>query len=159
MARRRVFTIYDRMEENGVFEANPANPGARDAQGRQLYKGPVAFPRMVYHPEGHYMIATPGEAVATPFGPKWVGERRELINKIVETQAEYDEAKASGWLDKPAESAAKNSDRLTANEITLKALPAAPAGGSNAEALAGQLSAQAREIADLKAKLAAVEDL
>lgn len=158
MARKKIFTIFDRMEENGVFDENPANRGARDKQGRQLYKGPVAFPKMVYHPEGHFAIVTPAEAIATPFGAKMVGERRDLVNKIVHDEEEYAEAHAAGWLDTPAAALAKNPGRLTAAEIAAKALPDAPSG-SAAEAAAGALAAKDREIAELKAKLAAVEDL
>ena len=151
MARKRIFTIYDKMEDDGYFDSNPANPGARDKQGRQLYKGPIAFPKMVYHPEGHFRISVPGEAVATPFGPKMVGERRELVSKIVGDANEYVEAKAEGWLDSPSESAAKNPDKLTGNELALKAAPSAPS------ASAGVLAAKDREIAELKAKLEAAE--
>lgn len=161
MARKRIFTIYDKMEDDGYFDSNPANPGARDRQGRQLYKGPIAFPKMVYHPEGHYVIAVPGEAVATPFGPKMVGERRELVSKIVETQGEYDEAKKAGWFDKPGDSAAKNPERLTSSEFAMKALPdASPmVSASEAAASVGALLAKDREIAELKAKLAEVTEL
>ena len=39
--RGRVFTIFDVMEDKGVFRANSANPNAVDREGRPLYAGPV----------------------------------------------------------------------------------------------------------------------
>lgn len=156
MPRKRVFTIYDKMEDDGYFEKNPANAGARDEQRRNIYKGPVAFPRMVYHPEGHYRISTAAQPHATPFGPKMLGEQRALIDKICEDQAEYDEAKAAGWHDTPGASAVRNPEKLTKAEIDLASLPAAPAAltGSAAEA---QLASLLSENARLKKQLSDAE--
>lgn len=96
------FTIYDAMENSGFFASNPANPGSRDNDGNALYTGPVEFPKMLYHPEGEQKIVVPAEIITTPLGPKEVGEQKQLIHKIVGSQAECDEALASGWHDHPA---------------------------------------------------------
>ncbi len=103
MPRANRFTIYDALEANGVFDANPANSFSRDkATGENLYKGPVAYPKMLYHPEGEEKIIVPGEVITTPLGAKMVGEQKELINRIVTSIAEDEEAQAEGWHDHPA---------------------------------------------------------
>jgi hypothetical protein len=150
MARKRVFTIYDKMEDDGYFEANAANVGSRDAQGRRLYKGPVEYPRMVYHPEGLHKITTAGRPEATPFGPIMVGEQREVVNMLVDDEPSYKMAKDEGWFDTPAESIAKNPKRLTAGELSLANVPLASAPTS----VETELAAAQRKIADLEAKLA-----
>ena len=104
--RGKRFTIFDAMENRGVFEANPANPGSRDHEGKSLYNGPVELPRMVYHPEGRERITVPATPEQTPFGPKWVGEQREVIFEIVHSLDEYKRLKAAGWHDHPAKAIA-----------------------------------------------------
>lgn len=94
--RNNRFTIYDAMEARGVFEANPHNSDARDANGQNVYVK-AEFPRMVFHPEGLERISQPGEILATPLGPRKVGEQKQLIDKTVKTQAELDAALADGW--------------------------------------------------------------
>lgn len=100
--RNKRFTIYDMMEERGVFEANPANADSRGQDGLPLYKGPVEFPRMVYHPTGEQRISVPAEIIMTPMGPRKVGEQKQLIDKVVSNQIELDEALANGWHKTPA---------------------------------------------------------
>jgi len=95
------FTIYDMMEQKGIFEENPANVNSRGHDGLPLYKGPVQFPKMVYHPEGAFRVTKQAEAISTPFGPKLVGEEKQLINKIVSDKKEYDAARSAGWHDSP----------------------------------------------------------
>lgn len=130
--RARRFTIYDMMEDKGVFEANPANADSRDSQGLPLYKGPVQFPMMVYHPEGAERITVPGEIIATPMGPRKVGEQKQLINKVVNSDAELADALASGWHKTPAAAIATR----------------------NGEAIP---KTQSETIQDLEAKIAALE--
>jgi hypothetical protein len=102
MARpQRRFTIYDVMESKGVFEANPANADARDMNGLSAYKK-EEYPKMLYHPEGAVKITRPAEAVATPFGPKWVGEQTELLSKIVNNEAEENALLKDGWHKLPS---------------------------------------------------------
>ena len=140
MAKRRIFTIYDKMDEDGVFDLNPANVQARSKDGRAIYKK-AEYPRMVYHPKGEMRITTPGTAVASPFGPQWVGEQKELINRVCQDESEYAEAIASGWWNTPAEalsgvvaitpksaetSLAEKDRRIKELEAALAARPATP---------------------------------
>lgn len=106
MARKKTFTIYDLMEERGVFESNPANIGARGKDGENLYQGPIPFPKMLYHPKGEKVVTVAGEIISTPFGPKEVGKQSELISRIVSSQKELDEALRDGWHDHPAKAIA-----------------------------------------------------
>lgn len=97
------FTIYDALEKSGYFDKNPANSYARDmTDGSTLYKGPVQFPMMLYHPEGSEKIIVPAEIVSTPMGAKEVGEQRELEWKIVQNEAEMKGLLADGWHTHPA---------------------------------------------------------
>jgi hypothetical protein len=104
MARlRHAFTIYDAMEAKGVFDANPANPSSRDGvTGEALYKGPVPYPRMLYHPKGDEIVIVPAEIVVTPLGPQRVGEQRVLVHKLVNNAEEEKALRAEGWHDHPA---------------------------------------------------------
>lgn len=104
MARAaRRFTIYDALDEAGVFDSNPANPQAVDADGKPLYLGPVQYPKMLYHPTGMEKIIVPAEIIVTPIGPKAVGEQRELIYMVVHSQAEEAAAVGEGWHLTPRE--------------------------------------------------------
>lgn len=100
-----IFTIYDLMEKKGMFRGNPANVDSIDPNTRQpAYKGPVQFPKMLYHPKGETKVTVPAEIINTPLGPKAVGEQRELIHKIVESAEEEAVLKQLGWLNHPAKS-------------------------------------------------------
>lgn len=154
MAKRRIFTIYDKLDEDGYFDSNPANPQSRGPQGQMIYTGPVKFPKMVYDGHGFFKITNRAEAVATPMGPKFVGEQRELINMIVENEGQYAEAKKSGWLDTPAEAMTKNPNRLTQAEALAAqsgsgAVPTTPAEIALAETK--------RQLAEANAKIAELE--
>ena len=94
------FTIYDAMDAKGVFEENSANATALG------YKGPVAYPKMFYHPKGETRITVPAEIIMTPLGPKAVGEQREIIWQIVATPAEEKALRLAGWHDHPAKAIA-----------------------------------------------------
>ena len=100
------YTVYDIMQAKGVFERNPANPGARAPDGSPLYSGPVMYPKMVYHPEGKERVVVQPEIISTPLGPKAIGEQRELIYKIVNNEAEEEQALAEGWHSHPSASIA-----------------------------------------------------
>jgi len=103
MARKpQRFTVYDALDARGVFSANPANADAVDESGIKTYKGPQAYPRMLYHPEGAERITVPGEVLATALGPKMVGEQREIIHRIVNDEQEEKEALAAGWHKTPS---------------------------------------------------------
>lgn len=102
MARRsNIHTVYHVMEEKGYFERNTANRDARDqVTGESTYKGPVAYPRMMFHPQGAEKIIVPAEIIVTPMGPQRVGEQRQLVYKIVQDAAEEASLKALGWHSK-----------------------------------------------------------
>lgn len=104
MARRsNIHTVYHVMEEKGVFERNAANVDSRDQTTMEsLFKGPVQYPRMMYHPKGAEKIIVPAEIIETPMGPKRVGEQRQLVYKVVTTEAEERNLKALGWHLTPA---------------------------------------------------------
>lgn len=99
MARRsNVHTVFHVMEEKGYFERNPANSDARDqTTGESIFKGPVAYPRMLYHPKGAEKIIVPAEIIVTPMGPQRVGEQRELVYKIVRDEGEEKDLRLAGW--------------------------------------------------------------
>jgi len=102
MARRNRFTIYDLMEENGIFERNPANSTARSSDGTVLFQGPVQYPKMLYHPQGAEQIIVQPEIIMTPIGPKAIGEQRQLIHKIANNAQEEADLRAEGWHTHPA---------------------------------------------------------
>ena len=120
MARGKRFSIFDAMEDAGMFRANPANADSVTKEGVMLYTGPVSFPMMVYHPFGEERIIVPGTAENTPFGPKMVGEQREIIWKLVANQAEYREATESGWHDHPAKGIAAGNARLSPDQAHMR---------------------------------------
>lgn len=96
MSRKTRFTIYDMMDERGVFEDNSANPIS------PKYKGPIAYPKMMYSPKGEVKVTRAAEIIRTPMGPEKVGEQRELIHKIVQNEEEERALKALGWHEHPA---------------------------------------------------------
>jgi hypothetical protein len=100
-AKGNRFTIYDMMEQKGVFDENPANVNARDDEGLSIYQK-QDFPKMYYHPEGKTRVTVPAEEVATPFGPKRVGEKSEIIWILAKNQKEADLLEKKGWHDHPA---------------------------------------------------------
>lgn len=113
--REHIHTIYDRLDANGVFATNPANPGSRDPiTGVGLYKGPVPFPKMIYHPTGKTRVMNPGQVVNGPYGPEVHNRTYEIINKIVQNQAELDEWLKKGWHTHPSDAIAAG---LTPEEI------------------------------------------
>ncbi len=96
-------TIYDVMERNGAFAANPANAGARNPDGTDAYKGPVQYPKIMYHPKGEEIVTNPGEWISTPEGAKKVGVQKQMITVTV-LDAEAEAARlAEGWHLHPAD--------------------------------------------------------
>jgi hypothetical protein len=127
MARNdKRFTVYDMMEAKGLFEANPANADSG------AYAGPVAYPKMFYHPEGKMQITVPAELVQTIAGPRECGEQRALITRVAANAAEEKALVAEGWHDHPAKALAA---------AGLPVPPISPAG----------------KIADLEAQIAALQ--
>ncbi len=101
--RSKRFTIYDAMEEAGVFEANPANTFAVDPVTKQSIFQKAEYPKMLYHPKGEERIIVPSEEIMTPFGPKRLNEQRELISTVVQGPADEETMKAKGWHEHPAD--------------------------------------------------------
>lgn len=137
MARRnRTFTIYDKMEQDGVFEANPANIDSRGPHGEQIYKK-QDFPKMVYHPRGEFRITNPGEWIGTVMGPKLVGSQSELISKTVNDAEELAEARAEGWHLTPSASVAAGPGGVPdMGKLQSQASAVVPAGADASVALA-----------------------
>ena len=120
----RRFSIYDMLEENGVFDSNPANIGSVDKDGASLYRGPVEYPKMLYHPEGAERVIVPAQAETTPFGPQMLGEQRELVYREVASKSEEREALAAGWHDHPAKAIAAGNKVREAKGLAPRAVPA-----------------------------------
>lgn len=123
MPRQNRFTIYDAMEAKGVFDSNPANQFAKDSTGLPIYKGPVEYPKMLYHPKGEERVSKPAEAISTPFGPKMVGEERRLIFRTVENEEEEKELLKAGWHRHPKDAVRA---RAKAQGVELPAEPMTP---------------------------------
>src|ERR1700681_1551501 len=104
--RNQRMTIYDVMEQQGRLASNPANVDSMSEDGTQLYKGPVQYPRMMYHPQGELRIVVPAEIIMTPLGPKAVGLQTEIIHQVVADEAEEAALRAEGWHDHPAKAIA-----------------------------------------------------
>lgn len=127
-SQRNIHTIYHVMEAAGKFDENPANPTARNEEGLSIYKGPVEFPKMLYHPEGQERILVPGELILSPGGREMkVGEIRELVWKIVQDREEEAELLALGWHRTPAQAIA------AANDPSRPVPPESPAQVLNAK--------------------------
>lgn len=123
-AKDKRFTVYDMMEAKGVFEANSANAHSPD------YTGPVAYPRMMYSPKGETRIAEPGELIVTPFGPKKLMDKIEMITQVVNNKEEEAALAAKGWHRHPAKAieagggeapATSSAERIEALEAQLAA--------------------------------------
>ncbi len=95
------FTVYDAMDARGEFRKNSANIDSKDHMGRSAYRK-EELPKMFYHPLGEEQVVQPAEAVATPFGPKMVGEQKRIKSKIATTEAEAEELRNAGWHEHPA---------------------------------------------------------
>ena len=100
MARKNRYTVYDAMEDRGVFDQNPAN-----AQSN-FYRGPVEYPRMLYHPKGEKRMVVREEKVPTPLGIVTVPAQYELINRTVGSLEEEEEWVQKGWHHHPGEAMA-----------------------------------------------------
>lgn len=141
----RRFSIYDMLEENGVFDSNPANLSSVDKDGQSLYKGPVEYPKMLYHPEGEERISVPAQAEITPFGPQMLGEQKELVCREVGSKVEERELRDAGWHDHPAKAIAAGNKVREARGEKLRIVPAI-----STTSLVTSLEAQ---LAEMKLKL------
>lgn len=98
------FTIYDALNNAGYFAKNSANAFARDiVTGENLYKGPVEYPKMLFHPEGETRVIKAGEVVVNPLtGPATQNEQREMVYAVAKDEAEEQALVAEGWHKHPA---------------------------------------------------------
>src|SRR5215469_1636717 len=98
----RIYGKYHAMEHAGVFARNPANVNAQDPDTKvPLYKGPVKYPKMLYHPKGEEKVIQP-KIVNGKTGEVETPELREIKNVIVYTFEEEERYREEGWLDHPA---------------------------------------------------------
>jgi hypothetical protein len=145
-ARNNRFTQYDMLEAKGFFASNPANADSMDLnEGTPLYKGPVRYPMMFYHPQGEERVTVPAQQVTDSHGEPVIGrdgqivmrgEQREIIWELAHDADDEEHLREGGWHDHP-------SDALAAS-----GRPAPPKG---AQAV---MDAKDREIATLQAQLA-----
>lgn len=102
MPRNKIFTVYDMMEDKGVFSSNPANADSRDKEGQSLYNGPVQYPKMLYHPLGEQKIIEPERQEMGPFGPVRIPAKYEMISVVAKSEAEEAKLVSEGWHTHPA---------------------------------------------------------
>lgn len=133
MPRNKIFTVYDMMEDKGIFAENPANADARDKEGQSLYKGPVQYPKMLYHPLGELRQVEPERMEMGPFGPVKIPAKYEMISQIVNSKDEEAKLIAAGWHAHPARAlkaagkeapATSSADHINHLESELKRLQA-----------------------------------
>lgn len=106
MRNNRMHTVYDVLDASGFFATNPANVGSRDPEGRMLYSGPIAYPKMLYHPKGETRVVEPERREPGPLGIVTIPARRELIHRVVDSPMEEAQLIALGWHDHPAKAIA-----------------------------------------------------
>jgi len=145
----KVYSIYHSMEDRGVFEKNPANVQSVDNDGNSLYRGPVEYPKMLYHPRGETQTifqgvmvvdVKSGQPILGPDGlPRFTGTQVGIKNRIVQNAEEEAELLAQGWHHTEAQARRQN--------------PEVPGGAPPKSAS----EVQAERIRELEAKLAAQE--
>lgn len=100
MARKTKFTVFDMMDEKGVFEQNPANACSPQ------YKGPIEYPKMLYHPMGAERMTEQEQRVATPLGVVTVPAKYEMIHAVAHDEEEENRLVAEGWHRHPSQALA-----------------------------------------------------
>lgn len=109
----QMHTIFHMMEARGVFSSNPANSYAVDeVEGTSLYKGPVEYPKMFYHPTGETHVLVEAQPLVNPVTGEPIldrngeqilrGEQREIIWQLAHSEDEEEDLRAEGWHDHPA---------------------------------------------------------
>ena len=156
MSNLQRYSVYDHMERKGVFRVNPANVDSRDSEGKTLYKGPQPYPKMFYHPEGEEKTLVP-EHVEIDRGREMViPAKYELIAEIAESPEAERTLRAAGWYDHPSKAIEAANKRLKAEGKKLKAVPLRGLD-QVAQGLQGEVDAQAAELVELRAQLAALK--
>lgn len=144
-ALRNRFTVFDMMDAKGAFSSNSANADSVDpTEGGSLYSGPVAFPKMFYHPEAEERVLNPGEALRDGQGNPILdragneiirGKQMEIIWQLAGNAEEEAKLKAAGWHDHPA-------------KALVAAGKEAPATGA-----AGRIEEMEKKLADMQQQL------
>ncbi len=96
------YSIYDVMEDKGVFEANPANVYAINHEKQSLYKGPVEYPKMFYHPTGEEQVINPGTTELITGQYVVMGRLLETKWKLANNKEEEKQLRKDGWHDHPS---------------------------------------------------------
>ena len=136
------FTVFDMMEAKGIFSANPANVTARDpVTGVSLYKGPVPFPKMFYHPKGEKRAIVGSFAGA-----------KELVSRIANNAAEAEQLLRAGWHEHPADAIAAG---LTEEDIANGAVVPPKGAASRIDSLEKEKEKLLRELEELRKQKAA----
>jgi hypothetical protein len=103
---KRRHTIYDVMEDKGVFLANPANVDSIDMQTRNSIYVKAEYPKLLYHPQGAERVIVAAQMEMTSFGPVKSGEQKELIWEQADNPADEKRLRTAGWHDHPAKAIA-----------------------------------------------------
>lgn len=119
------FSIFDAMENAGVFRANSANAYAVSKDGASLYRGPVEYPKMLYFPQE--IIIVPASAEVGPLAGQYSGmslnEQRAMKDKIVNDREEEARALAEGWFQTPVEAIEALNEKLIEQGLPTKPVP------------------------------------
>lgn len=103
---KRRHSIYDVMEERGVFLVNPANLDSIDLNTRNSIYVKAEYPKLLYHPQGLERVIVASQMEMTAFGPQKTGEQREIIWEEVNDLASEKRLLALGWHNHPAKAMA-----------------------------------------------------
>lgn len=97
------FSVYDLMDAKGVFKSNPANAGATTQHGVPIYRGPVKYPRMMYHPTGEEQVVVPEKRDTNAFGHVTITPAVKEVKYILIYSAEEErQVVEAGWHFHPA---------------------------------------------------------
>ena len=147
------FTQFDMMDAKGIFAANAANVTSHDPHtGQSLYKGPVQYPMMFYHPEGKTRVTVRAEQVNTPYGPTMNSEQRELISRVAGNAAEAAVLRKLGWHEHPADAIAAG---LTDEQKAAGVVPPPKGAENRITTLEAEKADMEKELAALRAQKAA----
>ena len=127
MPRKRnnsVYSIYHNMDDRGVFDSNPANAQAVNNDGFSIYKGPVEYPKMLYHPQGKLKVVFQGLLVTDPKSgeamldkegnPRYTGTQVVVEHVVVASEAEAAPYIAEGWHETEAAARRQSPDKKIA---------------------------------------------
>ena len=120
-SKSKVFSRYHVLEAMGYYASNPANANAVDDDGNSIYKGPIEYPKMLFHPEGKIRVVNVGTMEKMPDGTfKEHGRIEEIEWQSVENAEQEAELRAQGWHDSPVKAirAAPTTSKIPAPKLT-----------------------------------------